>query len=296
MHQTINQQTQRLNKTFSNNIFTNLKIFNTMKKIMFLATIVAMMIAVMPAQAQSRKDKKAAQRANWEMEQQQKREEAELRHQMKMDSLRGVQKAKEDAEAKAKIQEEKAEQARLAAEEEERARQKKAEEMAAAQEVDITDEPCTEIGSSESFIRARGIGESLQQQMARTKAQTNAVRELGAKIGTTVQALIKHYANEETISIMTDEAAADGMQFEEKLQQMTKQKVDQNLSFNTFCEKTRTYMKNNKKVFKCYMTIQTGKDDMLKPVYDEIQKEAKGKLNIDYQNFSEEFDKEFNKE
>ena len=157
------------------------------------------------------------------------------------------------------------------------------------------DEPCTEAGSSETYIRARGIGESLQQQMARTKAQTVAVRDLGAKIGTAVQALIKHYADEETISVMTDDASADGMSLEEKIQTMTKQKVDQNLSFSTFCEKTRSYMKNNKKIFKCYMTIQAGKDDIMKPIYNEIQKEAKSKLALDYEKFSEEFDKEFNK-
>ena len=264
---------------------------------MFLAvTMLLSMAVVMPAQAQSRKDKKAAKKANWEMQQQQQREEAELLHQMKMDSLRSIQKAKEEAAAKAKLDAERAEQARQAEEAEAKARQKRAEEAAAAQEVDIVDEPCTEAGSSEAYIRSRGIGESLQQQMARTKAQTNAVRDLGAKIGTAVQALIKHYANEETISVMTDDASADGMSFEEKIQAMTKQKVDQNLSFSTFCEKTRTYMKNNKKIYKCYMTVQAGKDELMKPVYEEIQKAADNKLNLDYKNFSEEFDKEFNKE
>lgn len=264
---------------------------------MFIAATVLLSIAVaMPAQAQSRKDKKAAQKANWEMQQQQQREEAEFRHQMKMDSLRNVQKAKEEAAAKAKLDAERAEQARQAEEAEAKARQKRAEEAAAAQEVDITDEPCTEVGSSDSFIRARGIGESLQQQMARTKAQTNAIRELGSKMGTAVQALIKHFANEETISVLTDDTSADGMSFEEKINSMTKLKVDQNLSFSTFCEKTRAYMKNNKKIFKCYMTIQAGKDELLKPVYEELQKKANNKLNADYDSFSEEFDKEFNKE
>ena len=64
-----------------------------MKKIMFLATVVAMALAMaMPTQAQTRKDKKAAAKAQWEMEQQQKREEAELRHQLRMDSIANAQK------------------------------------------------------------------------------------------------------------------------------------------------------------------------------------------------------------
>ncbi len=266
-----------------------------MKKMTFLAIVIAMMAAIsMPMQAQSRKDKKAAAKAEWEMKQQQQREEAELRHQMKMDSLRNVQRQNEEIEAEAKAERLRTEAERREAEAEAKAEAKRQAAELAAQEKDF-DEPCMEAGSSDSYIRARGIGESLQQQMARTKAQTNAVRDLGAKISSAVQALIKHYANEETISVMTDDSSADGMSFEEKLQNMTKQKIDQNLSFSTSCEKTRTYMKNNKKIFKCYMTIQAGKDDLLKPIYDELQKEAENKLNIDYQNFSEEFDKEFNK-
>ena len=72
-----------------------------MKKIMLLATVVAMSLAVaMPVNAQSRKDKKAAKKAQWEMQQQQQKEEAELRHQMKMDSLRAVQEEKEAAKAR----------------------------------------------------------------------------------------------------------------------------------------------------------------------------------------------------
>lgn len=257
---------------------------------MFLATVVAMSLAVaMPVNAQSRKEKKAAQKANWEMEQQQQREEAELRHKLKMDSLQNAQKA---AEQKALREE----QERQAAAAEAAARQKKAEELAAMQEVDIADEPCTEVGSADAYVRARGIGESLQQQMARTKAQANAVREMGAKIGSSVQALLKQYSSEDAISVLTDDNAAEGMSFEERTQSMIKQKVDQNLSYSTFCEKTRTYMKNNKKVYKCYITIQAGKDELLKPVYDGLQSEATTKLNIDYNKFSEEFDKEFNKE
>lgn len=257
---------------------------------MFLATVVAMSLAVaMPVNAQSRKEKKAAQKANWEMEQKQQREEAELRHKLKMDSLQNAQKA---AEQKAQREE----QERQAAAAEAAARQKKAEELAAMQEVDIADEPCTEVGSADAYVRARGIGESLQQQMARTKAQANAVREMGAKIGSSVQALLKQYSSEDAISVLTDDNAAEGMSFEERTQSMIKQKVDQNLSYSTFCEKTRTYMKNNKKVYKCYITIQAGKDELLKPVYDGLQSEATTKLNIDYNKFSEEFDKEFNKE
>lgn len=81
---------------------------------MLFATVVAMSMALaMPVQAQSRKDKKAAQKEQWEREQRQKAEEEELRHQMKMDSLRNAATPKENK--RAKLQEE-AELAELEAE------------------------------------------------------------------------------------------------------------------------------------------------------------------------------------
>ena len=257
-----------------------------MKKIFLFATLAAMVMA-MPMQAQSLKDKREAKKEAWQQDQKQNLEEDALRHELRMDSLRNAKREADEKAAKAEAERRDREEAR-------KAEAKRQADLEASQERDV-DEPCMEAGSSESFIRARGIGESLQQQMARTKAQTNAVRDLGAKVGSAVQALIKHYASEETISMMADEASAEGMKLEDKIQTMTKQKVDQNLSFSTYCEKTRTYMKNNKKIFKCYMTIQANKDELMKPIYNEIQKEADNKLNMDYQNFSEEFDKEFNK-
>lgn len=82
-----------------------------MKKTIVLA-MMALAIVALPATAQSRKDKKAAKKAEWEMQQKQKAEEAALLHQMRMDSIRDAQAAREaaKAEAEAKKAAEKAEQ------------------------------------------------------------------------------------------------------------------------------------------------------------------------------------------
>lgn len=267
---------------------------------MLLATIVAMsLVFAMPAHAQSRKDKKAAAKAQWEMEQQQQREEAELRHKLRMDSIANAQKVAEQkaaAEEKARKEaEEKAEAERRAAEEEAKAEAKRLAAEKAAQEVDL-DEPCMDANSTDTYLRARGVGESLQQQAARTIAQTYALRDLAAKISVAVKSVLKSYFNNETTDTMTDDSSATGMYFEEKTENMVKQVVDQNLRYSTPCEKTRTYMKNNRKIYKCYMVVQVGTDDMLKPIYNQIQKENTIRLNQDYEKFKEEFDKEFVKQ
>ena len=75
-----------------------------MKKIMLLATVVAMSLAVaMPVNAQSRKEKKAAAKAQWEMEQKQKAEEAALLHQMRMDSIKRANEERAEAEERLRL-------------------------------------------------------------------------------------------------------------------------------------------------------------------------------------------------
>ncbi len=65
-----------------------------MKKAHLFATMVIMSFAIiLPINAQSRKDKKAAKKAQWEMEQKQQMKESELRHQLKMDSIANAQKS-----------------------------------------------------------------------------------------------------------------------------------------------------------------------------------------------------------
>ena len=56
-----------------------------MKKTIIIA-LMALAIVAVPATAQTRKDKKAAEKAQWEQEQKFAAEEAALRHQLKMDT------------------------------------------------------------------------------------------------------------------------------------------------------------------------------------------------------------------
>lgn len=78
-----------------------------MKHMNLLVGVLTLALVATPAMAQSRKEKKAAEKAAWEMEQQQKQEEAALRHQMRMDSIRAVQEEKESAKVRIVVAEEK---------------------------------------------------------------------------------------------------------------------------------------------------------------------------------------------
>lgn len=250
-----------------------------MKKIMFLATVVAMSMAItLPAQAQTRKDKKAAQKAQWELQQKQQREEAELRHKMRMDSIANAQKVEAEKAAKAEAE-------RRAAEEEAKARQKKAEEAAALQEVAF-DEPCMEFESTADLIRARGIGEDFEQQLSVEMARTAAIEELGSQISTAVKSLVSNYKKSVRSNLSRES--------ERRLEGMTQTEVDQTNGFRIACRKTNTYVQNGERIFKTYMVIEINTDMLLKSIYDGIQQDEELKVDSDYQSFKQEFNEHFN--
>ena len=70
------------------------------KSILFLVVTLVLSVLSTPIQAQSRKDKKAAKKAAWEQKQQQEAEEAALKHQLRMDSIRAIQEERDAAKAR----------------------------------------------------------------------------------------------------------------------------------------------------------------------------------------------------
>ncbi len=249
-----------------------------MKKILFYATAVAMVLAMaMPMQAQSRKDKKAAKKEQWEREQRYKREEDELRHQQKMDSLANAKKEAEQRAAKAEAE-------RQAAEAEAKAKQKKAEENAALQEVDF-DEPCMEFASTANLIRARGTGEDFEQELSVEIARSAAIEELGSQISTKVQALLTNYKKSVRQNVKRESIR--------RVEGMAMTEVDQATGYRIACRKTKTYVQNGERIFKTYIVIELGEDQLLKPIYEGIQKDEELKVDTDYQSFKKDFDEHF---
>ena len=236
-----------------------------MKKTIVLAFMAMAMVAA-PASAQTRKDKKAAEKAQWEQEQKFAAEEAALRHQIRMDSIANAKRVAE-------------EQAAAAA-----AKAKAEADAKAAQEVEVS-EPCEEYYSTKDLIRGRGVAESPIQQVAMAQARVLAVEEFAAQVQTTVQ------------SVATNNMAAlsgeDGMEVKVLFNNKTKNIVDQTTGFRIVCRKTTTSMKNGTKIYRHYMVVELDMETILKPLYDEIQKDEATKLELTLDEFSEEFEKHF---
>ena len=167
-----------------------------MKKIMLFATVVALSMAVvMPANAQSRKDKKAAQKAKWEMEQQRQREEEELRHQIRMDSLRNAATPKVDKKAQLQEEAELAElEAEMAIKKLKAANAKKAISKRAGQDIYT---PCLEDSYDKAgeYMAGLGIAEGEQDRgEAKLLANQYAVEDIAKRYIGMIKNGVEHYA------------------------------------------------------------------------------------------------------
>lgn len=248
-----------------------------------IAIMMAMLMVCAPINAQSRKDKKAAQKAQWELQQQQQKEEAELRHKIKMDSLRNAQKAKEDAAKQAELE---AKQAKEKAE----ADARRAEQEAKRQHQAV-DMPCmgAEYKSNETYLRGFADGEDMDTNGAQQSAYISARNNLSGDIEAAIQSLTDNYLKSKSKNKTKEQ--------ERELQQLIRQKIDRILSMApVVCEKyERFYDKDDVEVYKCYVVREVSIESILKPVYTGIQEDESLKIDYDYQKFKEEFKGEFSK-
>lgn len=262
-----------------------------MKKTIVLA-LMAMAIVAVPATAQTRKEKKAAAKAQWEQQQQFAAEEAALRHQMKMDSLANAQKVAEAQrkEAERKAAEEKAAAAAQAAADKAAAEAKaKAEaEARAAQEVEVN-MPCEEYITTSELIRALGIGEDYDQQFAIDIARTEALNELASQVTTTVQSLLTKY-NKSTTKQGKERSRESIMRTE----QMIRTVVEQTTGYRIACRKITSYVLDGEKLYKAYIALEIGTNDILESLYQNIQADEDLAIEAGYEKFKEEFNQTFN--
>ena len=247
-----------------------------MKKTIIIA-LMALAIVAVPATAQTRKDKKAAEKAKWEQQQQFDAEEAALRHQIRMDSIANAKRvAEEQAAAKAA----KAAADKAAAE----AKAKAEAEAIAAQEIAIS-EPCEEYYSTKELIRGRGVAEAPIQQVAMAQARTLAVQEFASQIKSTVNAV----ASNEMAGLSDGDFTEVQVMYNDKVETTVKETT----GFRIVCRKTTTSVKNGKKMYTHYIVVEMDVESILKPIYDNIQDDLATKLDQSFEQFREEFDKHF---
>ncbi|MBQ7735943.1 MAG: hypothetical protein IJT61_08475 [Bacteroidales bacterium] len=158
--------------------------------IVLMMAVLAIMVCN-PVMGQTRKDKKAAKKAEWEVQQQQKAEENALLHQMKMDSIKNAQKAQE---AKAKAEQEAAAKA-------EKERQQQA-------QYTTYQVPCWHADDEDYYYasasRRRGYN---QQNTLATATLRAANQQMQQKIKSAFKQVTRDYFDQMDINEKSDEAS-----------------------------------------------------------------------------------------
>ena len=231
----------------------------------------------MPAQAQTRKEKKQAQKEQWEREQRQQAEEDELRHKLRMDSIRNAGKVAAEKEAKAEAE-------RRTAEAEAKAAQKKAEEAAALQEKEFN-EPCDDYMSTADVIYGRGTGEDFEQQLSADIARTAALEQLASQLSTKVQAMVTNYRKQARKNTKRESIS--------RIEGLTVTEVDQAVGYRIACHKTKTYVQDGERLFKTYMVVELNEDILLSNIYKKLQQDPELNVDASYNQFKQEFDDNF---
>lgn len=266
-----------------------------MKKMMILATTVAMMLAVMPVQAQSNKDKKAAKKAQWEMEQQQKREEAELRHQIRMDSLRNAQQSQAEARKRAQEELDRQDAERRAAEDAAKARLEK-EEAKAEQQAKRTRKavvlPCkgVEYKTNDAKLRSFASREGLDTDAAQQAAYISARNQLAGMIEVSIQSLSADYLKSQEKQKTKEQ--------ERRLETLTMQTIERFIRMAPVaCEEYESYFdKEDNEVFVCYMVVEIEREAALNSLHKNISAQESDLIQSDYDKFKQEFKEHFAKE
>ena len=250
----------------------------------------ALAIVAMPAEAQTRKEKRAAKREQWKMEQRHKAEEAELRHQMRMDSIANSRKVEEQRAAKAEVERkaaeakrEAAEAERKAAEAEAKAKQRKAEEEAAMKEVEAVD-PCGEWVSAGDRFFAHGVGEDMDQQLSVDIARTVALEELASQITTTVQSLVSNYRKQERKAVSRSSLS--------RIEGLTTTEVNQATGYRIACRKVMTFVQDGQRIYKTYIVLELN-TDILEGLYGAIQQDEELSVDAEYEAFKQQFNEHF---
>lgn len=245
-----------------------------MKKLFFLATVVAMSLFVaMPAQAQSRKEKKAAEKANWEMEQQQKREEAELRHQIEMQKLRDAQAASQAAKEEAAAKE---------------AARKRAEAEAAehAKLTATVEMPCQSYDDADWFY-ATGARRFEMNRINTTPAALlrSTQRQLLDKLKGAYKQVTRDYFDQ----MDTEEGSYEREHIESAGEKVINQLVNET---HEVCRKQTAYPDAEGK-YTMYMSIRVSKKEIVEKVVDEISEDQQLKVRFNEKKFREDAFKVF---
>jgi hypothetical protein len=156
-----------------------------------------------------------------------------------------------------------------------------AKQFNAAAEVEIVF-PCSGNDSDESFIRVNGTGTSKDRTMAKDRAYQGALASLAEKLAGVTS------MENQRVGVSTN---ADGEEYHDKMVAVSKRIAQANVAgYRTSCEKYTQTPGNAS--YNCYVTIEFGKEKMVKQLYETLSNEKILKADYDFDRYMKEFNKD----
>ena len=142
-----------------------------------------------------------------------------------------------------------------------------------------------EFFANAEYFRANQVGESVDQATAKKKALSNARADLASSVQTTIKGVIDNYVNSRELNNV-EEA-------EERFESLTREVINQKLTgVKTICEKTT---KTDDGKYKTYVALELAGDELMNAMNERLSKDAKLKIDYDYEQFKKTFDEEMKK-
>jgi len=139
--------------------------------------------------------------------------------------------------------------------------------------------------ANSEYFRSNSLGESLDQATAKKKAMSNARADLASSIETTIKGVIDNYVNSRELN-NTEEV-------EERFESLTREVINQKLTgVKTICEKTT---KTTEGKYKTYIALELAGDELMNAMNERLSKDAKLKIDYDYEQFKKTFEEEMKK-
>ena len=146
--------------------------------------------------------------------------------------------------------------------------------------------PCADKGQSDKkYFRAASVGKSKDLATSREKALLMTKQRLASLIQSTLKSVTERYVNEMD--------AADGNEFSQTFENITRDVVKQQLSDITIiCEKTG---QKDDGSYETYMAIEVNKDDIYNGIDKGISRDKKMETLYDRERFRKTYEEEMNK-
>jgi len=142
-----------------------------------------------------------------------------------------------------------------------------------------------EFFANAEYFRANQVGESVDQATAKKKALSNTRADLASSVETTIKGVIDNYVNSRELNNV-EEA-------EERFESLTREVINQKLTgVKTICEKTT---KTDDGKYKTYIALELSGDELMNAMNERLSKDAKLKIDYDYEQFKKTFDEEMKK-